>query len=61
MVQEQWLQLKMLILLGYNLEYFIEWGGGGLTFGWEGMKIWWDRKSTGGIFPGWGNFPPSPQ
>ena len=60
MVQEQWLQLKMLILLGYNLEYFIEWGGG-LTFGWEGMKIWWDGKSTGGIFPGWGNFPPSPQ
>ena len=39
----------MLILLGYNLEYFIKWGGG-LTFGWEGMKIWRDGKSTGGIF-----------
>ena len=25
MVQEQWLQLKMLFLLGYNLKKFIYW------------------------------------
>ena len=46
MVQEQWLQLKMLILLGYNLEYFIEWGGGidfwlGGNENMVGQKVYW--------------------
>ena len=39
MVQEQWLQLKMRLLLGYNLKIVVLWwmgggvGGGGLKFG----------------------------
>ena len=49
MEQKQWLQLKMLFLLGYNLKIVICWGG--LTFGrGEGIKIWWRGKSTRGGF-----------
>ena len=29
MEQEQWLHLRMLFLLGYNLKIIIWWGGGG--------------------------------
>ena len=28
--------------------------GGGLTFGGEGIKIWWGNSTGGGIFPGGG-------
>ena len=56
MVQEQWTQLKMTFLLGYNLKVLFsgEGGEGGeLTFGGEGIKI------GGAIFPGgkeWANW-----
>ena len=49
MLQEHWLQLKMMFLLDYNLKF----SGRGLTFGGEGIKSWWG-ESTGGIFPGGG-------
>ena len=42
MEQEQWLQLKMLFLLGYNLKIVIQWGvlGGEYEpiFGWWGYS-----------------------
>ena len=66
MVQEQWLQLKMTFLLGYNLKKVYLVGGGESTFGGEGMKFG-GGESTGGDFSRWGrmkNFrlvgPPSP-
>ena len=38
-VQEQWLQLKVVFLLGCNLKIFIKWGGAeGIDFWWEGNK-----------------------
>ena len=45
MVHEQWLQLKMLFLLGYNLKLWFS--GGDLNFGGGGGK-----NLVGGIFPG---------
>ena len=36
MVQEQWLQLKMMLLLGYNLKFLFS--GGWIDFWWEGNK-----------------------
>ena len=33
MEQEQWILLKMLFLLGYNLKIYLMGGGGELTFG----------------------------
>ena len=41
-----------MFLLGYNLKNFIY--GGGLTFGGEGIKIWWGRSLLKGTFPGGG-------
>ena len=49
MLHKHWLQQKMMFLLDYNLKF----SGWGLTFGGEGIKIWWG-ESTGGIFPGGG-------
>ena len=54
-VQEQWLQLKVVFLLGCNLKIFIKWVGGG-----EGIDFWWEGNKNlveGGsllvrIFPG---------
>ena len=59
---EQWLQLKMLFLLGYNLGIVVYsgrgagggGGGGGVGGNWflvEGVKIWWGEP-TRGIFLG---------
>ena len=45
-VQEQRLQLKMMFLLGHNSKNFIYWRREELTFGGEGIKIWY-RKSIG--------------
>ena len=44
MEQEQWIQLKMLYLLGYNLKIVIWWGG---------INIWWGESLLGGK---WANF-----
>ena len=62
MEQEQWLHLRMLFLLGYNLKIIIWWGGGGgrggvgrgkgLTFCWGGGN--WRWSQLGGIFIGGG-------
>ena len=48
MEQEQCLELKMLFLLGYNLEIVIV--GGELTFGGGGRKTWREESIGGGIF-----------
>ena len=51
----------------YNLKIFIYFGGGDfLTFGGEGIKIWWEGIFPGGggddqIFGWWEGTPPSPQ
>ena len=37
MGQEQWLKLKMLFLLGYNLKIVIQWGR--IDFWWEGSLL----------------------
>ena len=37
MVQEQWLQLKMKFLLGYNMKIVIKWKDKPLVWG---IKIW---------------------
>ena len=58
MEQEQWLHLRMLFLLGYNLKIIIWWGGGGGTRrGREGGKVWL-FVGEGGIGGGvnWGDF-----
>ena len=59
MEQEQWMQLKMLFLLGYNLQnYYLVCvcmrvclggrGGGVLTFGGRGgIKNWWETHFQG--------------
>ena len=53
MVQEQWLQLKMTFLFFYWVE---------LTFGGEGIKIWWEGGRGGGMskFLAGGGTPPIP-
>ena len=38
MVQEQWLQLKIKFLLGYNMKIAIYWGE--INLRWMGIKIW---------------------
>ena len=48
MVQEQWLQIGMTFLLGYNLIIVIKWGE--LNFGGGGIKIWWGRVYWVGFF-----------
>ena len=53
MEQEQCLELKMLFLLGYNLEIVIV--GGELTFGGGGRKTWWGRVYWGKNFSEEGN------
>ena len=58
MEQEQWLHLRMLFLLGYNLKIIIWWGGvGGARRGREGGKVWL-FVGEGGIGGGvnWGGF-----
>ena len=47
MEQEQWLQLKVLFLLGYNQLLF----SGGIVFRWGGEGG--VGECTGGIFSGW--------
>ena len=52
MVQEQWLQLKMMFLLGYNIKIVIEFGE---------INLWWGRNKNfvGEVFLGgeqWANF-----
>ena len=47
MVHEQWLQLKMKFLVGYNLTIVTKWGG--LTFGRKGGA---DKNLVGGVY--WG-------
>ena len=58
--QEQWLQLKLLFLLGYDLKIVVNWEGK-LTFGARGgggAKIWWGGVYLGkGIFLGGGGWP----
>ena len=39
----------MTFILGYIVKIFIYWGG--LTFGGDGIKVWWG-ESTGGDFQG---------
>ena len=46
MVQEQRLQLKMKILLGYKIKIVVLWKGGGRVMG----------KFGGGLFLWWGKF-----
>ena len=46
MEHEQWLQLKMLFWLGYNLKIVIWWGGG--------IKAWCRESTGGGWFLGGG-------
>ena len=53
MEQEQCLELKMLFLLGYNLEIVIV--GGELTFGGGGRKTWRGRVYWGRNFSEGGN------
>ena len=53
MEQKQWLQLKMLFLLGYDLKNVV-YGEGGRTLlllG-DGIEIWWRGDLLGGIFLG---------
>ena len=41
----------MMVLLGFNMKTFIEWGNGvgGIVFGEDQIKIWWGGgESTGG-------------
>ena len=53
MVQEQWLQLKMMFLLGYNLKTVIKWDDSLLTG--EGNQNLVERRSLlEWIFPGGG-------
>ena len=57
MEQEQWLLLKMLLLLGYNLEIVIL-SRGGIDFWWEGIFL-----GGGGMrkfLAGGGGTPPHP-
>ena len=62
MEQEQWLHLRMLFLLGYNLKIIIWWGGGGGRGGvgrGERFDFLLGRgelevESTGGDFYRWG-------
>ena len=49
MEQEQWLQLKMLFLLGYNLKIIVWWGGAGGR-----IDFWLGRRGEGGV--NWGGF-----
>ena len=68
MVMEQWLQLKVKFLLGYDMRIFIYWVE--LTFDLRESNKNLVGESAGGIFPGrveWANFwlvsgglPPSP-
>ena len=54
-VQEQWLQLKMKFLLGYNMKIVIYWGR---------INLWWEDFSRWGneqIFGRGGGTPPIPQ
>ena len=48
--QEQWLQLKMKFLLGYNLEIFVKW--------WEELAFGGENKNLVGESTGekWANF-----
>ena len=52
MIQEQWLQLTMSFVLGYNLKIFICWGK--LIFGRENKNLV-EGFLLGEIFPGRGN------
>ena len=56
MEQKQWLQLKMLFLLGSNLKIVIwwGWGGGGELGGWGNWLLgaWENENLVGGIFLG---------
>ena len=47
MEQEQWLQLRMLFLLGYNLKIVVWWGR-------EGIDFWLGGSFLGGVE--WANF-----
>ena len=55
MEQEQWLLLKMLFLLVYNLKIVIQWG---INFWWGKNKILVRSGGGGGDFLGgiWANF-----
>ena len=53
MEQQQWLQLKMLFLLGYNLKIVAYWGENWHFWGEKagrGIKIWWGGSLLGGFF-----------
>ena len=72
MIHEQWLQLKMKFLLGYNLKIIFYWGK--INLWWHGMEKYLDRRESNGgmrsvcvcvwggehIFVGWGGGDSSP-
>ena len=72
MIHEQWLQLKMKFLLGYNLKIIFYWGK--INLWWHGMEKYLDRRESNGgmrsvcvcvwggehIFVGWGGGGSSP-
>ena len=46
MIHEQWLQLKMKFLLGYNLKIIFYWGK--INLWWHGMEKYLDRRESNG-------------